>query len=133
MTTQSQSSASATVFDRGREAHRQTVETGIDDAVRFLQEVFGQKLVAYMAGVADTKTVGRWTSGEQHPRSGAETRLRAAFQVFQLLQSVDSPHTVRAWFVGMNPQLDDLSPARAIRDGQTQEVMVAARAYMAGG
>jgi len=53
--------------------------------------------------------------------------------VFQLLMSVESPHTVRAWFTGMNPQLDDLSPAEAVRGGQDRAALAAARAFVAGG
>ncbi len=43
------------------------------------------------------------------------------------------PHTVRAWFLGLNPQLDDHSPAQSIRDGDFRDVLVAARAFLAGG
>lgn len=62
-----------------------------------------------------------------------EKNLRAAFQVFQLIQTVDAPHTVRAWFMGMNPQLDDVSPAEALADGDHRAVMAAARAFTTGG
>ncbi len=34
-----------------------------------------------------------------------------AFQIFHLLQDEESPHTVQAWMIGINPQLDDVSPA----------------------
>jgi hypothetical protein len=33
----------------------------------------------------------------------------------------------------MNPQLDDVSPAEAIANGDLREVMAAARAFVAGG
>jgi len=81
----------------------------------------------------DKKTVLRCARAETQARAGVEQRLRAAFQVFQLLVSVESPHTVRAWFTGMNPQLDDLSPAEALRGGQDRAVLAAARAFVAGG
>lgn len=114
-------------------AHQQSVTFAISDVARFLQETLGQKLTAYMAGVADPKRVGHWVKGAQEPRVEAEQRLRAAFQIFHLIQSVDSAHVVRAWFIGMNPQLDDASPAQAIRDGQLKETIAAARAFVAGG
>lgn len=117
----------------GQSAHRVTVETDVRAITGFLREVFGVKMTAYLAKVADPKTVARWIGGDQHPRPKAESRLRAAFQVFQFLQQCDSPHTVRAWFVGMNPELGDVSPARAIREGLSQEVMVAAKTFAAGG
>jgi len=115
------------------QAHRKTVEADVSEVARFLQETLGQKLVAHLAGVADPKLVGRWAKGKNAPRSGAEERLRVAYQVFQLLQSEESPHVVRAWLVGQNPQLEGDSPASAIREGRLKEVWVAAKAYISGG
>ena len=116
-----------------QEAHRKAVESTIQDVVGYMQEVLGQKLVAYLAGVADPRTVARWAEGERAPRSEAERRLRCAYQIFQLLLAEEAPHTVRAWFLGLNPQLDDESPAEGIRDGKYREVLVAAKAFLAGG
>ena len=45
----------------------------------------------------------------------------------------EGPYTVRAWFVGLNPQLGDESPAAAVREGRTRDVLVAAKAFLAGG
>jgi hypothetical protein len=121
------------VREASAEAHRTTVESTIADIAAFLQEVFGQRLVAYMAGVAEERTVGRWASGETSPRPASEERLRTAYQIFRLLNTEEGPHTVRAWFVGLNPQLDDESPAAAIREDRARDVLVAARAFLAGG
>jgi len=123
----------ADVRSRSAAAHRKQVEFEIGDIAEFLQETLGQKLVAYMANVQDPKTVGQWARKAHMPRSDAEERLRIAFQVFHLLQSEESAHTVRAWFIGMNPQLDDEAPADAIRAGRLKDVWVAAKAYVAGG
>ena len=118
---------------RSAHAHQRAVSFGIADIARFLQENLGQRLVAFLADVADPKTVGKWASSQQKPRHEAELRLRAAFQIFHLLQNEESPHTVRAWFIGMNPQLDDESPAQAIREDRVRDALVAAKAYVAGG
>jgi len=115
------------------EAHERSVSFATKDVARYLQETLGQKLVAYMAGVNDPKRVGLWAQGAQNPRDEAERRLRAAFQVFHLLLTEDSAHVVRAWFIGMNPQLDDDSPAEAIRDGRLKDTLAAAKAFIAGG
>jgi hypothetical protein len=115
------------------QAHRTSVESSTASIAQFLQEVLGQKLVAYMAGVDDPKTVGRWASGARTPQAENETRLRQAFHVFQLLNIEESPHTIRAWFMGLNPQLDDESPAAAIRDGRARDVIIAAKAFLSGG
>jgi hypothetical protein len=45
----------------------------------------------------------------------------------------ESDHTIRAWFIGMNPQLDDESPIEAVLSGRHKEVLAAARAFLAGG
>lgn len=98
-----------------------------------LNENLGPKLTAFMVG-KNQQTVARWAKGTQHPpQDDVERRLRAAFAIFQLLSENDTRHVVRAWFLGMNPQLDDLSPAEAIANGDLREVMAAARAFVAGG
>lgn len=114
-------------------AHQKAVTFEVKDIARYLQEALGQRLVAYMAGVEDPKRVGRWAQGDQAPRGEAERRLRAAFQIFHLLVASDSEHVARAWFIGMNPQLEDASPAEVIRDGRLKDALAAARAFVAGG
>lgn len=51
--------------------------------------------------------------------------------------AADRPEVARAWFQGLNPQLDDRSPARLLREGDLDEtgpaVLGAARAFLAGG
>jgi hypothetical protein len=88
------------------QAHRKSVQARIDEVAGFLQETLGQNLVAYLAKAADPKLVGRWSRGINKPRRATEERLRAAYNVFHLLQAEESPHVVRAWFVGLNPQLE---------------------------
>lgn len=116
---------------RSSAAHRSAVTGSTQDIARFLIDHLGSALTAHIAGV-DRRTVNRWAEGTAARASG-EANLRVAFQVFQLIQTVDAPQTVRAWFMGMNPQLDDVSPAEALAQGQHREVMAAARAFVAGG
>lgn len=115
-----------------QQAHRTAVESTIQDVVRYLQEVLGQKLTAYIAGVSDPRTVGRWAAGERAPRVEHEQRLRCAYHVFQLLLDEEAPATIRAWFLGLNPQLDDESPAESIRKNMFRETLLAAKAFLAG-
>lgn len=114
-------------------AHVVAMKTDVERIAEYLIEVLGRKVVAVLAGVSDPKTVSRWAGGDQRPRSDSEQRLRLAYQVFQMIQTDDSPHTVRAWFMGLNPQLDDSSPVIAIRDGRFKDVMTAAKSFMQGG
>jgi hypothetical protein len=118
---------------RAQEAHRKAVTVSASEIAKFLQDALGQKLTAHIARVADPKTVGAWASGDQAPRDTSEQRLRAAFQVFHLLQEQDSSYVVRAWFIGMNPQLENEAPAEALREGRFRDVFLAAEAYLSGG
>jgi hypothetical protein len=116
-----------------KEAHRQVTEADAQQITQYLEEVLGRKLVATLAGVKDPKAVARWAAGDRAPRAAAEERLRVGYQIFRLLLSAESPHTVRAWFIGLNPQLHDESPVLVIQEGRFHEAMVAAKAYIAGG
>ena len=118
---------------RAQQAHRKTVQVSIQDIARFLQDSLGQKLTAHIAGVNDPKTVNAWINGAQAPREASEQRLRATFQLFHLLQQEDSSYVVRAWLIGLNPQLEMEAPANVLRDGRFREVFLAADAYLGGG
>lgn len=123
----------ASVKSRSQEAHRRTVSLSIADIARFLQDTLGSKLTAYIAGVSDPKMVGKWAGGRTKPGAEREKRLRAAYQVFQLILEAEDEYVARAWFIGMNPQLDDETPADCLRAAQVKDVMAAARAFLSGG
>jgi hypothetical protein len=117
------------------QVHREALAAPIDEIARLLQETLSRRLTAYIAGVGDGKTVSRWANREVAEVRDHETeqRLRTAYEIAQLLLLVDSPRTVKAWFIGLSPELDDLAPAEAIRNGQLREAMIAARAFCIGG
>lgn len=115
------------------EVHARSVQMTIADIAGFLRETLGPRVTVLLAGASDPSTVAHWAAGDRVPRPDAERRLRAAFQVFHLVQSVESPHVGRAWLIGMNPQLDDQSPAEALAEDRLREVMAAARAFVSGG
>lgn len=119
-----------------QQVHRQALTASISDIARLLQEVLSRRLTAYIAGVKDGKTVTRWSTGEVTEIRDYETeqRLRTAYEITHLLLgSGDSGLTVRAWFIGLNSQLGDVSPAEAIHEGRLQDAMRAARAFATGG
>lgn len=115
-----------------QEAHRQSTQTSIADIAGFLEETLGRSLTAHIADV-DPRTVGRWVKGENAPQRDQEERLRVAYHIFLLLQNEDSPHTVRAWFIGLNPQLGDMAPAEALHKGKLKKTLTAARSFALGG
>lgn len=118
-----------------QQAHRQATTASVRDVTAFLQDVLSRRLTAYIAGVRDAKTVTRWVNGEitQIRDFESERRLRTAYEIAQLLLIEESPRTVRAWFIGLDPSLDDVSPAEAIAEGQLREALAAARAFLAAG
>lgn len=117
-------------LQRAAAAHRRAVESTPADMVRFLQDALGQKLVAYIANVSTPRTVARWVNEDRTMGSNAADRIAAAFQIFRLIVVAESDHVVRGWFAGLNPLLDDESPATVIREGRYREAMAAARAFV---
>ncbi len=106
------------------------VRGAITDVAKALQDLLGQKLTAVIAGVVDAGAVGDWSRGDRKPHPKAETRLRAAYHVVTVLAANESSDTIRAWFIGMNPELDDRPPALVIAEDPIQ-VMRAARVFVA--
>jgi hypothetical protein len=103
---------------------------GIAATAAALQELFGERLVAVIAGVKDAKAVGRWARGEHIPHAQAAATLQNASHVVELLRTQEDDDTIRSWFRGMNPNLGDGSPVLLIRD-QSEAVIQAARAFLA--
>ncbi len=103
-----------------------------------LRDLLGAKLVAYLGGVKETRAVRQWAEGTREV-SGAQDlrRLRVAYQAAKLISARDTPAVVQAWFQGLNPGLQDRSPARVLREGDLDEVgpqvLAAARQFSAVG
>lgn len=116
------------------EAHQRAVTATPAEMAGYLQELLGQKLTALMAGVENPKTVGKWVRG-QEPHPAYVIRIRDAFQIATLLELASSRQTVRSWFMGMNPSLDDRAPALVLADepDAAPHVMRAARGFLAHG
>ena len=119
------------------EAHEHAARIDFDVVAKELADLLGAKLVAYIAGVTETRAVREWASAERAAREPIPTRLRLALQVALLIARHDNAGVAQAWFQGLNPQLDDRSPARLLREGDLDEVgpliLSAARAFVSGG
>jgi hypothetical protein len=114
-------------------AHTQSLGLSPEDIVRRLAAVFGRNLLALIVGKS-VRTVDRWVANDNLQLDPADERtVRDTFQVYSLLKSVEGDHTIRAWFMGMNPQLEEAAPAEALADGRSREVMAAAKAFVTGG
>ena len=115
-----------------RDAHAHAVELGVSDIAAALQTQLGQALLGVIVNKTE-RTLTRWTKAAVRPPHASEQLLRDTFQVFELLASAESADVARAWFMGMNPQLDDESPAEALSTGRARDVMSAARAFINAG
>jgi hypothetical protein len=118
-------------------AHVQATRAPFDQVATSLRELLGAKLTAYLGSVKETRAVNQWAGGEREPSEAVQLRLRHTLQVALMIADADGPEVARAWFQGMNPQLDDRSPARLLREGDLDEVgpevLRAARAFLVGG
>lgn len=118
-----------------QQVHQLAIRASLSEIAQLLQQVLSRRLAAYIAGVREGKTVGRWANGEvtEIRDRATEDRLRVAYEIALLLLQGDSPQVVRAWFIGLNPQLGDEAPAELLREGRLKDVLAAARAFTVGG
>ncbi|OUS92499.1 hypothetical protein [Rhodococcus sp. NCIMB 12038] len=103
-----------------------------------LRRLVGTTIVAYRAGVADTRTVQRWVEGSSLlPEQVILDRMSVALDSAQMLSARECPAVVQSWFVGRNPALGDHAPAQVLREDDSVrargEVEHAAREFAAHG
>ncbi len=119
------------------DAHVRATRTPFPDVVRDLTAILGAKLCAYLGSVKETRAVHQWAEGSRVPADEVQRRLRLALQAAVAIADADGAEVAQAWFQGLNPQLDDRSPARLLREGDLDEVgpevIGAVRAFLAGG
>lgn len=107
------------------------------ELVAELCDLLGAKLVAYLSSAADVRTVRAWTdpTDPRTPPDDVVDRLRIAHQAALLLGQKDTAPVIQAWFQGRNPYLDDVAPARLLRDADVlvvaAGVLAAARVFAA--
>ncbi len=119
-------------------AYEQASRMGTAELVTALRELLGAKLVAYLGGVTETRTVHQWADGDRDVASPVVAeRLCIVYSTARLITGRDSREVAQAWFQGLNPLLDDHSPARLLRDGELNDagraVLAAARTFAATG
>lgn len=132
-------SIQATVARGDLRAYEESVRLSPPELVERLRDLLGAKLVAYLGSVQETRAVRQWaeTADPRTPSNEVLNRLRMAYRIAALLRAKDSAAVVQAWFQGMNPRLDDVAPARLLREGDLEQVgpiiLAAARAFAAAG
>lgn len=119
-------------------AYNEAVAMTSAELVTALRDLLGAKLVAYLGGVKETRAVRQWADGTRKIGNARDVeRLRLAYRAARMVNVKDSTSVVQAWFQGLNPFLDDASPARLLRDGDIDadgpRVIAAARQFAAVG
>jgi hypothetical protein len=118
-------------------AHARAVRAGLPEVADALRSILGARLCAYIGSVKETRAVSEWAQGSRMPSSDVQRRLRLALQVAQTIADTDGVEVARAWFQGLNPQLDDRSPARLLREADLDEIgpeiVAAERTFLVGG
>ncbi|MFC6355634.1 hypothetical protein [Luethyella okanaganae] len=114
-------------------AHDDAMRSTFPELVTKLRDIVGVRLVAYIGNVKSTKPVAEWAVGTRKPGEDDRDRLLVAYQIAALLRERNEAVTVQSWFKGMNPALNDVSPARVLHEGDPNEVgpevMAAAKAF----
>lgn len=119
------------VSDLIERAHRQAIITPVNEVASHLQKLLSRSVTAYIAGVKEGRTVTRWASNEiSDVRYESEQRLRTAYEIAQLIGEHYSPEAARAWFMGYNSRLGQITPADAIHEGKLREALSAAQAFV---
>ncbi|NYI44960.1 RecG-like helicase [Nocardioides aromaticivorans] len=120
-------------------AYEESVRLPTSELVARLRDLLGAKLVAYLGSVQETRAVRQWADpvDARTPSTEVVNRLRMAYRITALLHEKDSAAVIQSWFQGMNPHLDDVAPARLLREGNIEQVgppvLAAARAFAGAG
>lgn len=117
--------------------HERAMRNEFPEVVSDLRDVLGRQLVAYLGKLPKASGVDLWAEGKREPAAAVQARLRLALEAALTIEALDGRRVARAWFQGMNPDLDDRSPAQVLREGQPEAagvaVLGAVRAFAAGG
>jgi hypothetical protein len=113
------------------EIHRVSARTSVSDIAGELQDILGQRQVAFAVQIKSAKEVGRWAADESKPRDETDARLRRLFRVIEVLrQGGEGQDTIRAWMLGSNPSLQEESPIEAFHDDRWVQVLRAAETFI---
>lgn len=125
---------SSTIATTGLRAYNDSIRHTLPQIVDDLRIALGAKLVAYIAGVTETRTVREWVETGRRPSRTTEERLRLTHRIVTLIGESEGEAVVPTWFQGMNPHLGDRSPARVLHedpfDDAGPRVLAAANAFL---
>jgi hypothetical protein len=100
-------------------------------SVEKLVGFLGMPLTAYVSGVNETRAVRQWLAGDRIPHPTTQSKLQLALHVAVILAQAGEAEVITPWFQGLNPALDDQSPADLIRVADNDVTTVGRRVLAA--
>jgi uncharacterized protein (DUF2384 family) len=91
----------------------------------YLQKHLGQRMAAHLAGLSDTRQIGRYTRDEHDPSPTTERRLREGYKIVNMIVNAYDDKTAKAWLFGTNTRLDDKAPIDVLGDAVATDDFVA--------
>jgi hypothetical protein len=107
--------------ERTLEAEHQATTLSIGAIAEELQANLGQALTAHMAGLADTRQIGRISRGEHRPQQATARRLREGYKAVSMIAELYDWETAKAWLFGTNTRLDDRAPVEVLGTATTDQ------------
>jgi len=110
------------------ELEREATSRGIGEIAGYLQGQLGQRMAAYMAGLADAKQIGRYSRDDgPSPGERVERRLREGYKIVRIIVTAYDAKTAKAWLFGTNTRLDDDAPIERLGAATSTEDFVAVK------
>lgn len=107
--------------ERTLEVEREATTLEIGTVAERLQANLGQALTAHLAGLADTRQIGRISRGEHRPQQATARRLREGYKAVGMIAELYDWETAKAWLFGTNTRLDDQAPVEVLGTATTDQ------------
>ena len=105
---------------------REASTLAVSEIAAYLQDRLGQRMTAFLAGLADAKQVGRYAREDgPEPRAAVERRLRHGYKIVRMISEAYDAETAKAWLFGTNTLLDDEAPIEVLRAADEPEQFTA--------
>ena len=99
-------------------AHAIAVRAAFPVVIIELGAVLGARLVPYLGAVGETRAVRESGRGDAQAQHRGSEPPQSCAPVALPLAETEPPQIAQAWFQGLNPQLDDRSPAWLLREAE---------------
>jgi hypothetical protein len=91
----------------------------------YLQQELGQRVAAHLAGLSDTRQIGRYVRQQEAPSQITERRLREGYKAVRMISDAYNAKTAQAWLFGTNSRLDDEAPVEVLGQAEATEQFAA--------